>query len=438
MFKNIHRRLAVFSTIVAGIILTGVMVLVLIVRINENQKNEVERIKNSWITILSTLQSGNQFDDNWLAQMEAGNHLVIQIEENGNPLLFPGAWSPQTNREILLNRTKKAAQQEGLNLYFAPVSSYGNQTQSIEIKGDFKDRYYALVAALPVGTGIRNIYLISYIQQNFAGSWLYPFIIFYVCGILGLWGTSWFFIGKALQPAKDAEEKQKRFIAAASHELRSPLAVINSTLFLLADDSPKQKQLIHYIDTECKRMSRLIGDMLLLYTADSKTWSLRLETVEMDSVVIDSYGSFLSLCRQKGIHLKLDLPESVVPLIEGDRQRLEQVLAILIDNAVSYSPSNTDITIKLYTEISNKPYNSEYIILEVNDQGRGIPDEIKPHIFDRFYCADYSHSNKEHFGLGLSIAKEIIEMHKGKIKVEDNIPSGTCFKIELPILNEYP
>lgn len=434
MFKNIHRRLTVFSTIVAGVILTCVMGLALIVRMNEDHKNEMERIKNSWITVLSSLQSGNQFDDIWLAQMEASNHLVIQIEENGHPLLFRGAWEPKTDRDILLSRVKSIAQQEGLNLYFAPVSSYGSQTQAVEIKGDFKDCYYALVAVLPVGQGIRNIYLVSYIQQNFVGNWLYPLMLFYVCGILGLWGASWFFIGRALQPAKDAEEKQKRFIAAASHELRSPLAVINSTLFLLADDTPEQKQRIHHIDIECKRMSRLIGDMLLLCTADSKTWSIKLEKVEMDAVLIDVYGSSLSLCKQKEIHLKLELPEYTVPIIEGDRQRLEQVLVILIDNAISYSPPDTDITIKLYIETSNKSYNSEKIVVEINDQGSGISDDIKPYIFDRFYCADYSHSNKEHFGLGLSIAKEIIEMHKGKIQVEDNIPRGACFKIKLPIL----
>ena len=431
MFKHIHRRLAAFSTIVSGIILTCAMGLILMIHVGENRKNEAERIKNSWITVLSSLQAGNQYDDVWLAQMEAGNHLIIHIEENGHPLHFKGSWTPPTGRDILRNRVKDMVRAEGMDLLFTSVSAYGSQTQAVEVKGDFKDNYYALTTAFPVGKGMRTICLISYVRHNYGGSWLYVLMAVYVCGIAGLWGTSRFFLGKALQPAKDAEERQKKFIAAASHELRAPLAVINSSLFLLSNDTPEQKQLISHIDTECKRMSRLIGDMLLLYTADSKTWSLKLEMIEIDSLIIDVYGSFLPLCREKGVHLKLELPDCALPPIEGDSQRLQQVLAILLDNAVSYSPAESDITIKIYT--GTAPSQSEAIIIEINDQGSGIPDEAKPYIFDRFYCADSSHSDKEHFGLGLSIAKEIVEMHKGHIQAEDHLPKGTSFKISLPI-----
>lgn len=432
MYQKIHRRLTVFSTIVAGTILTCVMGLVLLVRVEEYHKNEMERIKNSWLIILSSLQFGNQFDDIWLAQMEAANHLIIYVEENGHPLLFKGAWTPKTDRNILRERAKDIIQGEGLSSHFVPVSAYGSQTQVLEINGDFKDNYYALVSFLPIGKGVRNVYLISGVQNNYLGTWLYFLLMVYICGILGLWGASYFFIGKALQPAQEAEERQKKFIAAASHELRSPLTVINSTLFLLDNGNPEQKKQINYIDTECKRMSRLIGDMLLLYTADSKTWSMKRERLELDSVMIDMYGSFLSLCKEKGIHLKLEIPESPITPITGDRQRIEQVLVILIDNAITYSCPDSSITLKLYSEIGNKTFASELVVVEIADQGSGIPDEIKPYIFDRFYCADYSHSDSDHFGLGLSIAKEIMEMHKGKIHVEDNIPQGSCFKIQLP------
>ena len=432
MFKQIHRRLAAFSTIVAGMILTCAVGLILMIHVSENRKNETERIKNSWITVLSGLQTGNQFDDIRLAQMEAGNQLIIHIEENGQPLLFAGSWTPPTGRNILLNRVMDAARTEGMNLQFPPVSSYGSQTQAFEIEGDFNDRYYALAAAFPVGKGMRNIYLVSYVRQNNGGPWLYVLAAVYVCGTAGLWGTSRFFIGKALQPAKDAQERQKKFIAAASHELRAPLAVINSSLYLLSDETPEQQQLISHIDTECKRMSRLIGDMLLLYTADSKTWSLKPERIELDSLIIDVYDSFLPLCREKGIHLKLELPDAALTPVEGDSQRLQQVFAILLDNAVTYSPPDSDITIRLYSGAGNASCHSDVTVIEINDQGSGIPDEAKPYIFDRFYCADYAHSDKDHFGLGLSIAKEIVEMHRGQIRVEDHFPQGTSFKISLP------
>lgn len=430
LYSNIHRRLTLFFTMAAGIILTCVLGIILIVRVNENHKSEVERIKSSWITILSSLQARNQYDHISLAQMEAGNRILIHVEENGNPLLFSGSWTPKTDRDILLSRLKD-------KFLSVPISSYGSQTKEMELNGDFNDRYYALATIFPIGKGMRHIYLISYIQKPPAGSWVCFLLIVYVCGLSGLWGVGWFFIGKALQPAKAAEEKQKQFIAAASHELRAPLAVINSTLFFLDNGTQEQAKLVNHIDTECKRMSRLIGDMLFLYTADSKTWSLIPEKIDMDSIIIDVYGSFLALCKQKKIHLKLELPESPTATIEGDRQRVEQVLGIVLDNAISHSPAETTITMKLYTETGKRSFNSDSIIVEISDEGSGISDEIKPYIFDRFYCSDYSHSDKEHFGLGLSIAKEIIEMHKGKIYTEDNIPQGTCFKIYLPSCGNF-
>lgn len=430
MFEQIHRRLTIFFTIAAGTILACVMGLLLVAQINEYKKNEAERIKNSWLMINSNLQSGSLFDNNWLAQTEAASQLMIHIEENGIPLLFKGSWIPETNRDILLQRVKDAAGKAGLNMTSAPAYVSSGRTLELEITGDGHDRYKALVTILPTAKGIRSIALISHIQQQFPLSRLYFFILLYLCGIIGLWLVCQHFIGRALMPARDAEEKQKRFIAAASHELRSPLAVIRSTLFLLANNTPEQQQHIEHIDAECGRMSRLIGDMLLLYTADSKTWSMKPEALEMDSVAIDIYDSFLPLCRQKGVHLKLELPDEAMKPITGDRQRLEQVFAILLDNALSYSTSGTDILIKI-------TFESGFLTTRIADHGCGIPDEKKPFVFDRFYCTDYSHSDKEHFGLGLSIAKEIIEMHQGIIQVYDNVPQGTCFKIMLPVPENY-
>ena len=138
------------------------------------------------------------------------------------------------------------------------------------------------------------------------------------------------------------------------------------------------------------------------------------------------YEAYEPICRKKSIHLDLNLDAESYPQIYTDQERLFQVLSIFLDNAVSYSKENSNI------EILTSQTSKEFTFLVV-DHGCGIAEKDKPFIFDRFYCADKSRTNKAHFGLGLSIAKELAKMLSGKIGFSDTSGGGTTFFLTLPI-----
>jgi signal transduction histidine kinase len=196
-------------------------------------------------------------------------------------------------------------------------------------------------------------------------------------GIAALFFVSVLFVTNMLKPIKESQEKQSRFIAAASHELRSPLSVICANNSAIASVTNESQKFIEGIDKECKRMARLINDMLILASADAKSWEIKKEPVETDTLLIETYEAFLPLCLQKDHSLSLELPEEALPAIISDKERLKQVLLILLDNALAYSPNNKDIILRSYT-------NNHFLYLEVQDHGVGIADKDKKLIFDRF------------------------------------------------------
>lgn len=173
-------------------------------------------------------------------------------------------------------------------------------------------------------------------------------------------------------------------------------------------------------------MSRLIHDMLSLASADNQTWSMHFEKISLDTMIPEVYERYHMLAKRKGLKLQITLPDSgEEPEVICDGQRLEQVLGILLDNAVSYTPKGG--IIYLGYEKDGARWK-----LWVADNGPGIPDEWKERIFDRFFRGDISRKEKKHFGLGLSIAGEIVRLHKGKIWVEDREGGGCVFYFSVP------
>lgn len=159
-------------------------------------------------------------------------------------------------------------------------------------------------------------------------------------------------------------------------------------------------------------MGTLIQDLLVLAAADSRRWNLAKENLDADTLLLDVYETFEPLCRQKKTALHLELPDEELPRIFCDRNRVIQILTVLLDNALSYTREGGQIDLKVSS-------SSRYICYAVADHGKGIPDEEKPFIFDRFYQSSRARDQKEHFGLGLSIARELAKLHKGELTVQD-------------------
>ena len=178
------------------------------------------------------------------------------------------------------------------------------------------------------------------------------------------------------------------------------------------------------ITREGRRMGQLIEDMLALASADSGGWQMHKRPVEPDMLLLECYETFAPQARERGLGLRLLLPEES-PKITADPDRISQALSILMDNALSYTPSPGTVTLGLQT-VGRK------LRIFVADTGPGVPDGEKKQIFQRFHRSETARTDRNHFGLGLSIAAEIAAAHQGRLWVEDNPGSGAVFILELP------
>lgn len=435
-------------TITTSLILTLALASLFLLRIKETRQAQLDDFYTAWNSLSFRLTSDTIISQSFLAQAEAADRSIIHIEENGIPLLYHGSWTPATDRQLLIEKTKKQAAAQGILTFMAPVSSSSAATTLLTIKGENQDQYYAMVLVLSHQKTVRSLCFIYYCPPilQVLKKTLLILLGADLAGFLCLLFVSWHFVGWSLKPVEESRRKQAEFIAAASHELRSPLAVLRSgTAAVLA--APEQKEsLLKTMDSECVRMSRLIDDMLLLASADAKTWNIHMVKTDMDTLLIETYEAFLPACKEKQITLRLELPDTALPPIQADPERIRQILFILLDNALTYTPAGRQIQIhaqartgltnhldRLYRPgISPSRLSAGQLILQVTDQGCGIPDDQKSLIFDRFYQADKARSSKSHFGLGLSIAKELVCLHKGTITVTDNPKGGSCFSVILP------
>jgi len=232
-----------------------------------------------------------------------------------------------------------------------------------------------------------------------------------------------------LKPTEKVLKSQKDFITSASHELKAPLAVIlanNDKINGLSRELPDIQKATNVIDTELLHMTKLIKDMLFLASSDAGTRTIYKTMVNFDTLLITLYEAFEPLCNQKGIMLDADFMDSHFPELYTDRECIFQVLSIFMDNAIIHSKTEASIKIKAALSRNN-------LTISIIDHGLGVSEKDKPHIFDRFYCADKSHTDKSHFGLGLSIAKELAQSLSTEIGFTDTKNGGATFFLVLPL-----
>jgi two-component system OmpR family sensor kinase len=219
---------------------------------------------------------------------------------------------------------------------------------------------------------------------------------------------------------------QQRFLADVSHELRTPLTVIKGNVDLIRRMKQVDEESLDNIEDEADRLTRLVGDLLLEAQAESGKLPLHFAPVELDTLLLEVFKEMRILARER---IQLKIPEIDQIMINGDRDRLKQVLINLIANAIKYTPQGGEVFLYL-GKIGDKAR------LIVRDTGQGIPTEDLPHIFERFYRAEKSRTRSKigGFGLGLSIAYWIINHHGGQIEVDSAEGKGTTFCIYLPML----
>jgi heavy metal sensor kinase len=219
---------------------------------------------------------------------------------------------------------------------------------------------------------------------------------------------------------------QQRLLADVSHELRTPLTTIRGNLDLMRRMGDTDPESLGAIQVEIERMTRLVGDLLLLARADSGGLPLDYKLVELDNILFDVYRQVRML--EPPAVIELEAVDQVTVL--GDADRLKQLLLNLVENAVKYTPPGGTVRLSL----SKK---ADWAFFEVSDTGVGIPPENLPHIFDRFYRVDKSRARAQGgSGLGLSIAKWIAEAHGGAIRATSQVGEGTTFRVTLPLYSQ--
>ena len=428
MFPKLEKKFVILYTFSTGLILTLILAVAFLSYLASQNSRQNSMFQDQLFTLMSRLQTDSIFSDSYLAQLEHKNHLAIYIEENGSPFFFPGSYQTRTERGKLFERAENLAAGEGIFPNSHPISSNLLQSSLLEIRGDEGDLYLGNILIIQTSNGYKKLILL----QDISGSQMQSIktLIFYLgidcIGILLLFLTGRWFVRRSLKPLEETYEKQQDFVAAASHELRSPLAVIQSTADAIADAPKEQGRLLDVIRKECWRGSSLVKNLLLLAAADQKQWAVKKVYFEMDEMLLSLLEVYEPLCVSRNGMLLLELPDESMPKVYADPALCRQIFTILLDNAVAYGLGEDGGRIVL-----RATYLHPHVEVSVIDHGPGIPDGEKRLIFDRFYRQDQSRRQKEHFGLGLSVAAKLAEIQGVELDVRDTEGGGSTFRVKI-------
>lgn len=414
MFDKLRWKLTAFNTAITSAIMICLVLLCLSLSERNTKDQTYKNFTDTVYAVSSYLEVQDQISDIWLRQMEADPNVHISVLDAGMPLF-----------SMTLSREKEKLEpvfQTAWEIAQLPSGKNGYRLFAM-------DGYYAAAYRIEKQDSMVDLILLYSLAQMEAGIQNQRVLVFLAsfAAVFVLVIFSWLFTGKMLRPIQENQRRQTEFIAAASHELRTPLAAILSAASAMERAEPIQRsQFSNMIHREGKRMSRLIGDMLTLSSSDSKAWTLRKQPVELDMLLLEVYEAHYPLAKEQGIELTLSLYEQNVPSMNLDRDGINQVLSILLDNARYHTPTPGRIELELTVHRKN-------VQIRVSDTGPGVPDEEKRRIFERFYRSEKSRSHRGHFGLGLSIAAEIVKKHNGRIWVQDATIGGAEFVVELPL-----
>ncbi|MHC1740188.1 MAG: sensor histidine kinase [Anaerolineaceae bacterium] len=452
---SLRVRLTLLYTILLGsvLLLFGGLVygLVSLIMIN-NIDQSLEQTSSELVGLLK-INPGEQFDARSISNFEPSANIYIQVWGSNHELQIsrPSGWKVALDQNAWLSGSThystSTIENQHLRVLTSPLSS---------IRGP--------AGILQVGV---NLGLMDIIQQT-----LSKILIYLTLAAMLITGSlTWFLTNRVLHPlttmtkiatqisrADDLSRRipvndfrddevgrlvmafnktlerleklfgsQQRFLADVSHELRTPLTVIKGNIGIIRKFGVDEESL-QGIESEVDRLTRLVGDLLLLNQAESGVMSLDFVKVEIGTVLTEVMQQMSVLAGGK---VKIQLTSFDQVIVNGDRDRLKQVFLNLISNAIAYTPKNGAIEVGLYKE-------ENWAVFSVKDNGAGIPPEDLPHIFERFYRGDKSrkHTATSGFGLGLSIAKWITEKHGGRIEVNSQLNQGTEFKVFLPFAED--
>ena len=280
------------------------------------------------------------------------------------------------------------------NLYFSKYIYSVNRNRNLIIINNTKGKTYLITSLLI------SLLLFS----------IYEIIIIYLSGYL----TNWL-----IKPIEESFEKQKQFTSDASHELKTPLAIIMASVETL-ENNPEEKKWLENIKEETNNMNKLVSNLLELSKTENIENKEIYTEINLSKLIENKALSFESVMFENKVELNLDIEKEIN--FQCDQDRIKELLSILLDNAIKHSVNNSKITVTLFKE-------KDIINLWIKNKGESIPKEEREKIFERFYRIDKSRNrNTNRYGLGLSIAKNIVNNHNGEIHV-DCSHGYTTFKV---------
>lgn len=424
MFKNLKRKL--YFLFASSIMFVFTIVFFLLVHENIKTMQNAERsflIRQATNLVLLFENSANYANHLEICEKRYG--YVFRLFTEQKKLLYESTGIEDTAEtiDIFLETLEHTESTYHIS------SGYSSQSGTYAFSTDNGKAYYGILCSIYTSTGYINLAILK--EKSGIADFL-PAITHYffiwLTVLMAVLFVSVIIIRQAMKPAEKTIQGQKNFIAAVSHELKTPLAVILSAADAMEtspDGTASLKTHAALIETEVSRMTRLIQDLLLLSSIDAGSWILHKSEINVDTLLISLYDKFVSICNRKSIDLQIKMPEECFPPLLSDEDRLNQIISILLDNAISYSPEKSIIVL-------DASIQKQYLAIHIIDHGIGIREEDKGHIFERFYRCDPSRTKKEHYGLGLSVANELVSLLAGRISFTDTPGGGCTFTITIP------
>lgn len=425
MFKKLRIQLTIVCAISVGIVLIVMSVVALLFTTYTMKEQSEKNFTTDINSVFYYLGSQNFIDQTWINKTESNNGLIIRINIKDKDLVYTSHDPLRYN----ITQTARVYASENLGFDYAKQPTSVSQPDMVTFKINVdKNEYRAAVATVNYGSDWLGVTILKDTSEENLAVFKIRLItiLSLIVALTFIIIFAHYFIGYTLKPIEQNQKNQIDFVSAASHELRSPLAVISASAGAIKRGSLNDA--IKYadkIESECRRLSRLTSDLLTLANVNNRSLHINLNEVNPETIVLNMLERFEDIALQEGINLVVDIKNDILPIIYADEHRIEQALTILIDNALGYSPYGGTVCLGTYMRGKN-------VYFAISDNGPGVPDKDKKRIFNRFYRGDSSRTDKDHFGIGLSIAMEIALLHNGILQIHDNDDGGAKFILKIP------
>lgn len=381
MIKKLQKKLTTLLIFLLTIIWIGILLLFL----NSTYKNNLKDVKEDVRSALREIKWKNFIRTQGTAlDLEDIGYCVFQIDDYKQPHILFQTFTNKTDEELLRYAKKYSLTWKKTHQTYKYIYIYKLRKKQLMLISSAP----ALQATIPA--------IVLCIFLLFGGLILFTFS----SRIISRWLT---------QPIEDMISSEKKFISNASHELKTPLAVIRANTQLLQKEISADNKHLEYIHQETERMIVLVNKMLTLVRLDTAQNQAQPKRFRVDEALYDIIYPMESVAYEKKIRITVDIQEEMY--IDGIEDQIQNLLSILLNNAISYTPEYGEIVIRAYIQ-------AKKFYLKVSNSGDPIPEEIRDRLFERFFRADEAREDNGHYGLGLSIASSIAANHGGRIRVD--------------------